>query len=157
MLSACGSKNPARVQSFGLAFGQAHVFYPEASDERCTAALLLDVDSTGLVRRKNADDAALAAYVSDRPYVTSSFTSVAIAQVFGSALQGRCRERPGLTDVALPLEVALHVVPCRGGEPLLRALFEPLGYVVDVDGLPLDEKFPAWGRAGPSSCASKAG
>ncbi len=37
-------KNPARVQSFPLAFGQAHVFYPEAEPERCTAALLLDID-----------------------------------------------------------------------------------------------------------------
>jgi hypothetical protein len=34
-------KNPARAQSFGLPFGAAHVFYPEASSERCTAALLL--------------------------------------------------------------------------------------------------------------------
>jgi len=45
-------KNPARVQSFALSFGQAHVFYPEASAERCTAALLLDVDPVGLVRNR---------------------------------------------------------------------------------------------------------
>lgn len=34
-------KHPAKVQAFGLPFGQAHVFYPEATEERCTAALLL--------------------------------------------------------------------------------------------------------------------
>src|SRR2546421_13085172 len=43
-------KNPARLQSFDLSFGRVHVFYPEADDQRCTAALLLDVDPVGLVR-----------------------------------------------------------------------------------------------------------
>ena len=32
-------KHPAKVQTFDLAFGQAHVFYPEATEKRCTAAL----------------------------------------------------------------------------------------------------------------------
>ena len=36
-------KHPERCQTFDLAFGQAHVFYPEAQADRCTAALLLDV------------------------------------------------------------------------------------------------------------------
>ena len=31
-------KHPAKVQTFDLAFGQAHVFYPEATEKRCTAA-----------------------------------------------------------------------------------------------------------------------
>jgi hypothetical protein len=35
-------KHPDRAQSFDLAFGKVHVFYPEATVERCTAALLLD-------------------------------------------------------------------------------------------------------------------
>src|ERR671930_2768302 len=118
-------KNPASVQSFDLSFGRAHVFYPEASPERCTAALLLDVDPVGLVRRPG--EAALAQYVSDRPYVASSFLSVALGQVYGSALTGRSRERPELAERALPLEARLAVLPCRGGEPLLRRLFEPLG------------------------------
>lgn len=43
-------KNPARVQTFELGFGNAHVFYPEATPERCTAALLLEVDPVRLVR-----------------------------------------------------------------------------------------------------------
>src|SRR5690242_12028669 len=94
-------KNPARVQSFELSFGRAHVFYPEASPERCTAALLLEVDPVGLVRRPG--EAALAQYVSDRPYVASSLLSVAIGQVYGSALAGRSRERPELVERALPL------------------------------------------------------
>jgi hypothetical protein len=32
-------KNPGRAQPFELSFGKAHVFYPEASEARCTAAL----------------------------------------------------------------------------------------------------------------------
>src|ERR687888_1266275 len=102
-------KNPARVQSFDLSFGRAHVFYPEASSERCTAALLLDVDTVGLVRRPG--EAALAQYVSDRPYVASSFLSVAIGQVYGSALAGRSKDRPELVAQELPLEATLAVLP----------------------------------------------
>ena len=61
-------KNPARVQSFPMSFGQVHVFYPEASEERCTAALLLDVDPIGLVRRsgRGGEGFALEQYVNDR-------------------------------------------------------------------------------------------
>ena len=76
-------KNPARSQSFALSFGQAHVFYPEASPERCTAALLLDVDPVGLVRSRRGpagEGHTLEQYVNDRPYVASSFLSVAIGQ-----------------------------------------------------------------------------
>ena len=62
----------------------------------------------------------LAQYVNDRPYVASSFLSVAIAQVFGSALQGRCKDRPELVTTPLPLEAKLDVLPVRGGEPLRR-------------------------------------
>jgi hypothetical protein len=45
-------KNPARCQQFDLAFGRSYVFFPEAGPERCTAALLLDVDPIGIVRGK---------------------------------------------------------------------------------------------------------
>src|SRR5436853_7932209 len=85
-------KNPSRVQSFDLSFGRAHVFYPEATSERCTAALLLDVDPVGLVRgrgRSGGGDSDAGQYVNDRPYVASSFLSVAIGEVFGTALAGR--------------------------------------------------------------------
>src|ERR1700750_2925004 len=84
-------KNPSRVQSFPLSFGQAHVFYPEASHDRCTVALLLDVDPVGLVRNRrgpSGEGFSLEQYVNNRPYVASSFMSVAIAEVFGSALSG---------------------------------------------------------------------
>src|SRR5579884_3398296 len=99
-------KNPARAQSFELAFGQAHVFYPEVSEDRCTAALLLEIDPVGLVRGRRGpagEGGALEQYVNDRPYVASSFLSVAIARVLGSALAGRSKERPELAEAVLPL------------------------------------------------------
>jgi 3' terminal RNA ribose 2'-O-methyltransferase Hen1 len=139
-------KNPARVQTFDQSFGRAVVFCPEASTDACTAALLLDVDSVGLVRGRSREDTGpLAQYVNDRPYVASSFLSVAIGHVFRSAMAGRSEERPDLADAAIPLQVRIAVLPCRGGESLLRRLFEPLGYVVQADELPLDATFPEWG------------
>jgi 3' terminal RNA ribose 2'-O-methyltransferase Hen1 len=141
-------KHPARCQSFALSFGQAHVFYPEARPERCTVALLLDVDPVDLVRNRRTpagEDSALEQYVNDRPYVASSFLSVAIAQVFGSALAGKSTERPELAAMAIPLHARLAVVPCRGGEGVLRRLFEPLGYLVTAQQHVLDEQFPHWG------------
>ena len=140
-------KNPTNVQTFVLSFGKAHVFYPEASDHRCTAALLLDIDPIALSRGKKGEGSnrPLEHYVNDRPYVASSFLSVAIAQVFGSALTGRSRERQELADTALPFEVEISSVPCRGGKRLLVDLFEPLGYAVEASGGTLDEAFPEWG------------
>ena len=123
-------KNPARLQSFELAFGNAHVFYPEASAERCTAALLLDVDPIALVRGRGS---MLTDYVNDRPYVASSFLSVAIARVFGSALGGRSTGRPELAAQSLPLEAGIAALPCRGGTDIVRGLFEPLDYAVDIE------------------------
>lgn len=140
-------KHPSRAQAFELPFGTAHVFYPEASPERCTAALLLDIDPTALKRRSASSDFALASYVNDRPYAASSFISVAIARVFTSALNGQCRERAELVEKALPLRVSISALPCRGGEGLLRGLFEPLGYAVEARNSLLDEHFPEWGKS----------
>jgi 3' terminal RNA ribose 2'-O-methyltransferase Hen1 len=140
-------KHPERTQTFTLTFGIAHVFYPEATDDRCTAALLLDVDPVGLVRR-NAGPELLAQYVNDRPYVASSFLSVAISQVYGSALAGSCKTKPELVEEPLPLIAKLAVVPCRrGGEVFLRRLFEPLGYAVTAKRHPLDPNFTEWGES----------
>ena len=132
-------KHPGRAQTFPISFGQAHVFYPEVSATRCTAALLLDVDPVGLVRGK-----AFEQYVNDRPYVASSFLSVAIAKVFRTAMTGRCKDRPELANTPIPLTAHMPVLPCRGGESFLRSLFEPLGYAVAAHSIPLDETFPDW-------------
>jgi len=145
------SKHPEKCQTYGLSYGKAHVFYPEVADDRCTACLLLDIDPVGLVRgrdrRQSKVEGTLAQYVNDRPYVASSFMSVAISQVFGSALRGSSRERPALAQTAIPLQVELSVVPCRGGESFVRRLFEPLGYQVEARRLTLDERFEEWGES----------
>src|SRR5687768_8074045 len=93
-------KNPFRAEPFetpSLSFGKAYVFYPEATEERCTAALLLDVDPVGLVRGRQGpagEGGLLRQYVNDRPYVASSFLSVAISAAYRSAMTGKLRERP---------------------------------------------------------------
>ncbi|SDT68225.1 3' terminal RNA ribose 2'-O-methyltransferase Hen1 [Jiangella sp. DSM 45060] len=140
-------KHPERVQSFELSVGVAHVFYPEATDERCTVALLLEVDPVGLVRgrRFGGDALSLAQYVNDRPYAASSMLSVALGRVFGSALKGRCDARPELAGVPLPLEVHVPALPSRGGADVVTGLFEPLGWTVDAQVRPLDPELPAWG------------
>lgn len=141
-------KNPANAQAFELSFGTAHVFYPEATDERCVAALMLEIDPVTLVRgRSDGGEGLLDQYVNDRPYAASSFLSVAIAQVFGSALGGRSKDRPELVASPLPLEARIVPLPCRGGAELLRRLFEPLGWEVQAEGGLLDEAFPAWGAS----------
>lgn len=141
-------KSPFRVHSFEQVFGKAHVFYPETAPDRCTAALLLEIDAIGLVRNRRGPSGeahALEEYVNDRPYAASSFLSVAIARTFGTAMTGKSKERKELADSALPLEARIIVLPCRGGESLLRRLFEPLGYEVGASRHPLDTKFPEWG------------
>lgn len=142
-------KNPARPQVFDLSFGKASVFYPEAASGCCTAALLLEVDPIALVRNRRGpagEGFSLGQYVNDRPYAASSFLSVAISQIFGSALAGTSKERPELAATPIPLTARLSVLPCRGGETLLRRLFEPLGYAVNAIHHPLDEQFPEWGE-----------
>jgi 3' terminal RNA ribose 2'-O-methyltransferase Hen1 len=139
-------KNPDRHHVAELGFGTAHVFYPEASEERCSAAVLVDVDPIGLVRDRNpAGRFALAHYVNDRPYVASSYLSVALGRLFGTAMSGRSKERQDVADQAIPVEAWMPVAPCRGGEDLARRLFEPLGYLTRAQALPLDPQFPEWG------------
>lgn len=141
------SKSPDRHQTFNLAFGTAHVFYPEATVERCSVALIVDVDPVGLVRGRGDANGPLTQYVNDRPYTASSFLAVAIAQVFSSGMAGSSKARAELAASAIPLEAEIPVLRCRAGEAKLRACFEPLGYAVEIEPLPLDETFPDWGAS----------
>ncbi|MEM7396879.1 MAG: 3' terminal RNA ribose 2'-O-methyltransferase Hen1, partial [Verrucomicrobiota bacterium] len=138
-------KNPERIRSVELSFGEAHVFYPEANEDRCTAALLLRINPIDLVRARRGRTKTLDQYVNDRPYAASSHMSSAIAKVYGTALSGRCKDKPELVERPLPLEVKISVLPYRGGEHVLRNLFEPLGYTVEAEGMELDPTFPDWG------------
>ncbi|KUM78929.1 3' terminal RNA ribose 2'-O-methyltransferase Hen1 [Streptomyces griseorubiginosus] len=144
-------KHPEKAQAFSTSYGRAHVLYPEADDQRCTAALLLEVDTVALVRRGKgkgrggAPDAALAQYVNDRPYAASSLLAVALSAVFSSAMRGVCAARPELPVQARPLRIEVPALPARGGPALVRRLFEPLGWTVTVEPVALDAEFPEWG------------
>ena len=142
-------KNPSRLHSQDFGFGQAHIFYPDATDDLCTAALMIDVDPVGLVRKSGpaGEGFALEQYVNDRPYAASSFLSVALGQLFRTAMTGRSKDRQALADTAIALEARIPVLPCRGGEGVLRRLFEPLGYAVTAARLTLDDAFPQWGQS----------
>jgi 3' terminal RNA ribose 2'-O-methyltransferase Hen1 len=140
-------KHPGRLQTFPTAAGAAHVFYPEATEQRCTAALLLEVDPVALVRgpvgRNKPGDGELAQYVNDRPYAASSMLAVALKDAFRTALTGRCDARPELAQSRIPLEIHVPALRCRGGEELAHGIFEPLGWAVEADSQPLQ---PAdWG------------
>lgn len=141
-------KHPDRAQTFPVSAGTAHVFYLEAEPDRCTAALLLDVDAIALVRgRPGAAPSAftLGQYVNDRPYAAGSMLAVAIGSVFSSAMKGRCIARPELAATPIPLSVRIPTLPCRGGAELVERLFVPLGWQVESTAIPLDPQFPDWG------------
>lgn len=142
-------KHPDRVQEFRQSFGTAVVCYPEADEERCTAALLLDVDPVRLVRSRarRTPDFSLAQYVNDRSYAASSLLAVAVADVFRTARSGRCDARPELAGSAIPLEVGIPVLPCRGGADVAHRLFAPLGWAVEAEPIPFDAAFPQWGNS----------
>jgi 3' terminal RNA ribose 2'-O-methyltransferase Hen1 len=135
-------KHPDRVQTFALSAGTAHVFYPEAEPDRCTAALLLEVDPVALVRdRKGGGE--LAQYVNDRPYAASSLLAVAIKEAFRTALTGRCDARPELAAGPIPLILHIPALRCRGGRALADRVFAPLGWQVDAQAQPFTPA--AWG------------
>jgi 3' terminal RNA ribose 2'-O-methyltransferase Hen1 len=146
-------KHPDRLQSFAVSAGQAHVFYPEAAEERCTAALLLEIDPIALVRGHRRASAAgggpeafsLAEYVNDRPYAASSMLAVAMGRVFRTAMTGRCDARPDLAARPLPLEISIPALSCRGGADLAGRLLRPLGWDVQATRIPLDPQLPEWG------------
>jgi len=150
------AKHPDRVSEFPQSFGSAWVFFPEATAQRCTAALLLEIDPARLkefATRKGgksagtpaANDASLAQYVNDRPYAASSLLAVTIGKVFRTARSGRSSARPELAAQEIPLEITIPVLPCRGGSDLAHRIFEPLGWQVSATEIPLDERFPDWG------------
>ena len=61
-------KNPAAVRTVDLAFGKAHVFYPEATDDALHGRAPRRFDPVGLVRRgRGSHSFSLADYVERSP------------------------------------------------------------------------------------------
>ena len=146
-------KHPAKVQTFSAPVGDIHVFYPEATPERTTVAVMLEVDPIALVRNKRfrGDAGALGHYVNDRPYVASSMLAVALGTVFRTAMTGRSDSYPELAASALPLRIEIPVVSARGDDDLVRRLFEPCGWSVEQTRIALDGDHPEWGDSRYSS------
>ena len=144
------TKTPPGCNRFHFRLGRRMSFIPKRAVSAALRLCFWMSNQVALVRNRRGpagEGGTLDQYVNDRPYVASSFLSVAIARVLGSALGGRSKGRPELTDVRMPLEAVISVLPCRGGEQFLRRLFEPLGYEVIAKGHQLDEKFPEWGAS----------
>ena len=126
-------KHPERMHELDLNFGKGLVFFPEANENRCEAVLTIDVDPVGLVRGRGDAEGLMDQYVNDRPYAATSFLSVAINRMFRTAMTGVCRDRPELAASPIPLLIRVTPMPARGGEQVLRSLFEPLGWKVELD------------------------
>ncbi len=140
-------KHPDRIYRANLTFGEVCVAFPEANENRATAALLLDIDSVRLVRGGDKPQGSVGQYVNDRPYAASSFVSVALIEAFSTAMQGRCSGKPELAEQAIPLEIRIPVLRTRLPETMLHELFDPLGYTVEATPLLLDAHFPEWGSS----------
>ena len=140
-------KHPDNVHAVDLAFGRAVLFYPEASDERCTAALTVEIDPVELVRGRGGAPGIQDQYVNDRPYAASSLLAVAIGRSLGTAMAGRSKLRQELADRPLPFEVTVTPLPVRGRPELAEELFAPLGYAVTAEPVPLDPTHPEWGAS----------
>ncbi|MEU0553989.1 3' terminal RNA ribose 2'-O-methyltransferase Hen1 [Dactylosporangium sp. NPDC006015] len=139
-------KHPGRLQSFEVSGGTAHVFYPEAGEDRCTAALLLDADPAAARGAKGPgkgpDTFTLRQHVNDRPYAASSLLAVALGRVLRTALRGDSRDRPELAATPIPLELRIPALRCKGDA---ATFFEPLGWTVEAAPIPLDAAHPEWG------------
>jgi 3' terminal RNA ribose 2'-O-methyltransferase Hen1 len=141
-------KHPDKVHRFDLPAGTAYVCFPEATEQRCTAALLLDVDSRRLTARRGRPSTfTLQQHVNDRPYAASSLLAAALNRAFRSALRGESKERPHLATTAVPLEVRIPALSCRGGGELAERFFAPLGWMVAGRPIPLDPQHPEWGAS----------
>jgi 3' terminal RNA ribose 2'-O-methyltransferase Hen1 len=143
-------KHPDRLHEFDVPVGTAYVCFPEATPERCTAALILNVDPALLGRaaaRPAPAGFALGRHVNDRPYAASSLFATALNRAFRSAMRGECRDRPELAAAAIDLTVRLPALRCRGGAEFARRLLQPLGWTVEATPVPLDPAVPEWGES----------
>ncbi|MDX1924764.1 MAG: hypothetical protein SFT91_06070 [Rickettsiaceae bacterium] len=143
------NKDPTKLHNTSLSYGNAYLFFADIGDKKSMATLLLDINPVALVRKNDAHNSAflLEEYVNDRPYVASSFMSIAINRVLGSAISGKSKLKQELSETSIELEVTISALPSRGGKELLYKLFEPLGYNINIKGHVLDNKFPEWGNS----------
>ena len=146
--ASCCTRTPTGSTRRELGFGTAHVLYPEATEERCTAACSSTStrsawSATARARRQRL----LARPVRERPAVRRLVVHVGGARprCSGTAMSGRSKERPELAEQAIPLEVRLPVVPCRGGEACCAGCSSRSATRSSATADPARRAFPAWG------------
>lgn len=134
-------QQPDRVQASRQSFDDATVLYPTAEQDRCTAALLLQVDAVRLAKSRagGAADFSLGEYVSNRCCAASSLLAVAPGRVCSPT---RCGARQVHADTEVPLDIVIPVLPCRGGPRIAQRIFEPLGWQVEAKSVPLGRDHP---------------
>jgi 3' terminal RNA ribose 2'-O-methyltransferase Hen1 len=142
-------KHPDRAFKSEGSQSDYYCFFPVATAEYCKACLVLNFNSRP---ESNGHGRPFlpqlqSQYINDRPYVAGSQLSIAIADVFGTAMNGKSKDRQNLADIALPFEIEISAVHCNAGADFIQKIFEPLGYTVEVSNTKLNEKFPAWGQA----------
>lgn len=147
------AKHPDRTHSTRTSHGWAHVFFPEVSEERTTCALVVEANENAPARHPPSAAPALERYLHDRAYATSSDLAVAIAKVFGPALGGRCNPRPELAGIELDLEIEIPTLSAEGDPELVRRMFEPLGWEVELS--PQHEFWPVFRPPPPETESSK--
>jgi 3' terminal RNA ribose 2'-O-methyltransferase Hen1 len=141
-------KHPDKMHKRTSSQSVNYCFFSEASVERCTVNLVLDIGlshSYGFSKERPKPN--YNPHVNDRPYVAGSIMSVALNDMFRSAFNGQSKEKPELSRTEIPLEISIATVSCADGEAFIRGIFEPLGYQVDISGFQYDEEFPEWGQS----------
>jgi 3' terminal RNA ribose 2'-O-methyltransferase Hen1 len=118
-------------------------FYAEAGEDRCEFCLHVEVDPVERVRGLAWSDG-IAQYVEPQPFLAGSYMSHAISLALRSAMNGVATSKDAAEDARLkalveetwPLEIV--VSPVRTSRGLILRLFEPLGWNVEIDSVPLD-------------------
>lgn len=140
-------KSPDKFHEFTISSGKAYVFYPVYSPEEVCASLMIDLNPVDLTRgREGSSNNGIFDYVNDRPYTSSSFMTTAIAQVYSTAMSGRCKHYPNLVDVKRDFEVEITALKVLTNFEI-NEILEPLGYEVRYDIYKLDDEFEDWGNS----------
>ena len=102
----------------------------------------MEIDPVELVRGAQRPED----YVNDRPYVASSYLTVAMGRVFGTALAGNCQKRPELVNTILPLEITVEASARAAERKDCASSLNP-SVSRGCHRHLLDNSFPEWGES----------
>jgi hypothetical protein len=131
-------KNPDRHQTAELSFGTAHVVYPEATPQRCSAALIVDVDPVALVRNRKGPEPGIKCR--GREYLRIIYGPEYTAERHLSRLRSRVlghKRSLAQREFALGIDALERFV---AAEPLYR-VHECVFGVLALESAPVDPRF----------------